>query len=104
MNKQRRKRIENVIRKIELVKTEINNSSEYLQNIKKELEDILYEEENYFDNMPENLQGSMRGEAAEEAIDYLTEAIDSIDDALNKTDLDDMNDSLDEAIDNLEYI
>lgn len=69
MNKQRRQTIMENLKLIE--------------NIKDNLENILSDEEYYFDNMPENLQGSMRGEASEEAIDILTDAIDSLDDIIN---------------------
>ena len=64
MNKQRRKEISNQIR--------------ILEQVKDELEIILSDEECYFDNMPENLQGSIRGEQSEEAIDILSEVIDSL--------------------------
>ena len=59
MNKIRRSQIEKVIAKIE--------------EAKSELEDILNDEQDYFDNMPESFQGSERGEAAEEAIGYMEE-------------------------------
>lgn len=64
MNKQRRGQIANIIKK--------------LQSISAELSDVLSEEELVFDNMPENLQGSMRGEESEEAIDIMSEALDGI--------------------------
>ena len=63
MNKERRKQIKNQIYKLE--------------DIISNLESILSDEEYYYDNMPENLQGSLRGEQSEEAIDVLTEVIDS---------------------------
>lgn len=69
MNKQRRKSIMDVIKNIE--------------SIKSDLESILFDEQDYFDNMPENLQGSIRGEQSEEAIDTLDEAISSLDEAIN---------------------
>ena len=47
------------------------------------LEDALNEEREYYDNMPEGLQGSERGEAAEEAIDTLESAYTAIDEAIN---------------------
>lgn len=61
-------------RRIE-IKSKINS----LENIKSELESILSDEEYYFDNMPENLQGSLRGEESECAIDMLNEVIEAID-------------------------
>lgn len=64
MNKQRRK--------------SISENINLLENIKSNIEDILSDEECYFDNMPENLQGSLRGEESQEAIDLLNEAIDNL--------------------------
>ena len=64
MNKQRRS----------LISKNIN----MLENIKESLEDILSDEELCFDNMPENLQSSLRGEQSENAIDLLGEAIDEL--------------------------
>lgn len=63
MNKERRKQIKNQICKLE--------------DIISNLESILSDEEYYYDNMPENLQGSLRGGQSEESIDILSEAIDS---------------------------
>ena len=60
----------------------------------EELYDIIYEakerlvmlhdeEEEYRDNIPENLQGSERYERAEEAVDALDSAMSSLEEALN---------------------
>lgn len=70
MKQSRRKQIENEINKME--------------EIKSNLEEIKSDEEIYFDNMPENLQGSIRGTASEEAIDILEEVIDSIEEAIEQ--------------------
>lgn len=70
MNKERRNKILMIIAEIEKAKTGLEN--------------ILSEEEMYFDNMPENLQGSARGEESEEAIDYIGEAITSLDSAIEQ--------------------
>lgn len=64
MNKNRRKEIREQIKSLEI--------------IKGKLESILSDEENYFENMPENLQGSMRGEQSEEVIDIMYEVIDTL--------------------------
>ena len=104
MNKKRRKRISNVINEINLAKKHRDLLKTRLEEIKNELENILYEEEDYFDNMPENLQGSIRGEDAEEAIDYLTDAIDSLDCAIGETEDKKIDDELNDAINNLCYI
>lgn len=69
MNKQRRK--------------EIQKNIQLLEEAKNNLENILSDEQDYFDNMPENLQGSIRGEDSEEAIDVLQEAIDAIDECVS---------------------
>lgn len=68
MNKQRRKQI-----------LDIRNQLE--QNI-NELQSVLDEEQYSYDNMPENLQFSMRGEEMEDAITTMEEAIESIQSAL----------------------
>lgn len=70
MNKERRMKISNTIKKIE--------------QVKEELQEILNEEESVFDNMPENLQSSMRGEESEEAINCMSEAIDALDNAIEQ--------------------
>ena len=56
---------------------------EDIENIKSELENICLDEEEAFDNLPENLQGSDRGMAFEEAIDQMNEAVSSIEDAIS---------------------
>lgn len=68
MNKYRRKEICEIIKKLE--------------KLKEEIEMVFYEEQDYYDNMPENLQGSERGEIAENAISELEEALDNIDNAI----------------------
>lgn len=81
MNKKRRERIANIIFEIE--------------KIKSDLEDVKLDEEIAFDNMPENLQYSMRGEESQDAIDTLDTANDLVQEAL---------DSLESAIDELNNI
>lgn len=68
MNKQRRKLI--------------SNCAKELENVKGKIEEILSDEEFSFDNMPENLQGSIRGEESQEAMDMLTEVISNLDDCV----------------------
>lgn len=69
MNKQRRKELDIIARE--------------LNDIKERLEALRDEEQDYYDNMPENLQGSERGEKAEVAIESLEEAASSIEDAIS---------------------
>lgn len=56
---------------------------EDMENIKSELETICSDEQDYFDNMPENLQGGQKGMDAEEFIEQMEEAVSSIEDAIS---------------------
>lgn len=56
---------------------------EDMEEIKSELETICSDEQDYFDNMPENLQGSQRGMDAEGVIEQMEEAVSSIEDAIS---------------------
>lgn len=88
MNKARRKRIASVIHTLE-------NIIDYdlIESAKDELEDILWEEQDAYDNMPENLQYSMRGEESSDAIDSLQEAVDILEEAIDTlSQLDDLKD------------
>lgn len=70
MNKERRSKILQVIKEIEIVKNSLQN--------------ILDDEENAFDNMPENLQCSARGEESEESIEYMDEAVEALNTAIEQ--------------------
>lgn len=70
MNKQRKQKIRDVIKEIE--------------NCKDNLQKILDEEQDYFDNMPENLQGSMRGSDSEEAIDIMESCIEDLENIISE--------------------
>lgn len=59
-------------------RTQIMENINDLEKIKNKLENILLEESLRFDNIPENLQGSLQGEESEEAIDVLNEVIDEL--------------------------
>lgn len=52
------------------------------QELQSEIEDILSEEQDYLDNMPENLQYSERYENAETNCENLQAAINSIEEAV----------------------
>ena len=66
------------------------------------LEDIKNDEEEYFDNMPENLQGSMRGMDSEEAISNMDDALEVLEQAIDENDQDILLDLLAEAADLIE--
>ena len=76
MNKQRRKELGAIVSILEK-----NPDNEQLQNCLNELDRIMNDEQEYFDNMPENLQGSMRGIESEDAISSMEEALDAMSDA-----------------------
>lgn len=75
MNRNRRKELMEWVKKAEAW-------AAHGETLQDELENICSNEQNYFDNMPENLQGSMRGMDAEEAIDAMNEAIECMDNAI----------------------
>lgn len=70
MNKDRRKRIEEALVKLEEIKDEITAITE--------------EEQEAFDNMPEGLQSSVKGEAMQSAIDALSEAESDLDSVISQ--------------------
>jgi len=69
MNKERRKQLDELASKI--------------NEVKDELESIMKDEEEYRDNMPENLQGSERYEMADTACYEMQSALDSLDEAIS---------------------
>lgn len=121
MNKSRRKRIAVAIRDLKKT-TKHNFIDNYIDFIKDEIEDILWEENDAYDNMPENLQYSIRGEESSEAIDNLQEAVDLLEEAIDiindindindeddednekESEIDEINDYINQAIDVLEQI
>ena len=70
VNKQRRQKIRDVKKEIE--------------NCKENLQKILDEEQDYFDNMPENLQGSVRGSDSEDAIDTMESCIEDLENIIKE--------------------
>ena len=78
MNKARRKKIASVIETLENI-----TGYDLVETAKDEIEDILWEEDDAYNNMPENLQYSMRGEESSDAIDSLQETVDALEDAID---------------------
>ena len=64
MNKTRRKNLQSII--------------DQLEELKSSLEGLQAEEEEYRDNMPENLQGSERYEKADDAISNIEDAVSTL--------------------------
>ena len=55
-----------------------------LRNLKTELQKILDEEQTSFDNMPENLQGSLRGSESEDAINIMENCIENLENIISE--------------------
>lgn len=71
MNKNRRKKIQDTRSKMIIQERNGENIQDYIDS----LQEILDEEQDSYDNIPENLLSSMRAEESEDAIDNLEEAI-----------------------------
>lgn len=69
MNKQRRKEIEEI--------------TAQMQDLRDRLEAVMDEEQDSYDNLPESFRNGERGEAMYDAIDNLSSALGSIDEALD---------------------
>ena len=87
MNKARRASLKLVLSKIETL-------TAYIEEIKEDLQGVLDEEEEAYENLPESIQGSERGEQMQEYIEALEEAIDSLD----EFDADELHTSIEEII------
>ncbi len=70
MNKQVRKQLTDVVSSLQLLQDELN--------------DVLEEQNDILDNIPENLQGSEQYERQEEAIDALGNAASYLDDVMQE--------------------
>lgn len=68
MNKDRRARIQALIKKLE--------------DIKEDIDFIKDEEQEYYDNMPESIQAGEKGDKAQEAVDNLDYAYSQIDEVI----------------------
>ena len=69
MNKERRIRLEKIVFALE--------------DLRDQIESIKVEEEGCYDNLPEGLQDSERGEQMQENIDNLDEVYDQVDEAIS---------------------
>ena len=84
MNKNRRKELYAIVHQLSTLSYTGKDVATDLEHIKNDLSRILYDEESYMDNIPENLQNSYKYQAAEDACDNIENAID----ALNDIDID----------------
>ena len=70
MNKARRKKIEEI--------------RDAISSLYDDLESVKIDEEDAFDNLPESLQESDRGESMQDAIDHLDSACDMLQEAIDE--------------------
>lgn len=97
--------IENFIQE-SLIRLKFGEEGEFRQrfdSIKADLEGIKDDEQEYFSNMPENMQQGERGSAAEQAVNELEEASCCIDNVLESMDeliekLDALDGEIEEAL------
>ena len=73
MNNTRRKEIQSLIERLAPIQDLFNE-------LKEEADNLLSEEQDYFDNMPESLQYGDRGSMAQEAIDNLEQTVGAFED------------------------
>lgn len=113
MNKTRRNRIEKIKsilasekETLDFIRTSIESLKKNIDNAQSELETIKDEEEEAMNNMPESLQETERYEKCENAVDNLSDAIDSLieySESLDSiVDGDLFNIDIDEILNNLE--
>ena len=57
-----------------------------IEDAKSALEALKDEEQEYYDNMPESLQGGEKASAAENAVSMMDDAIDSLETAVSSID------------------
>ena len=99
MNKQRRKEINEIINKLQNVDT-VND----LEDCISDLENVRDDEDEYFSNIPENLQNSQRAYDSEQAIGTLDDVIDELTDACDSDLQEDWLDAADYVINELSAI
>lgn len=69
-----------------LRRAQIEKLSGQLSDLKDEIDNILSDENDYHDNVPENMQSGERYEQSETAIDNLESAVSYLDDAISSLD------------------
>ena len=92
MNAQRRKALKQIVKDLEEAKDAAAKLDATLSDVKGDLESLRDEEQEYYDNMPESMQGGDKGDTAQTAINAMEEALSSLED------LDDLADKFDSAI------
>lgn len=86
MNNDRRKFIKKSIATFDEIKAKAVALKEELDALKTDLEGARDEEQEYYDNMHENLQGGEKGERAQEFISACDEHIQTLEEACEQMD------------------
>lgn len=81
MNKQRRKDIAEALKVLAAARGKMEEAASDLATAKDMLEMAQSEEQDYYDNMPENMQGGDKGSTAEQAASDLENAVSETDSA-----------------------
>lgn len=97
MNKVRRKELNRVIGRLNSIQ-----DKDDLYSCINILERLRDEEQDYYDNIPENLQYSQRAEASKYAIDSLDEAIDLLNELYDDEEFDKDDEWIQDAIDKID--
>lgn len=105
MNKQRRKTINNFIDNVMALQVKADGLlaaltalKEDAQSLNSSVQDVLSEEQEYRDNMPDSMADSERANAADEAINQLEDAISKLE-TIDEFDISDIDDALSSLID-----
>ena len=97
MNKMRRRELSDVIKELNVIQ-----DRDDLYSCINDLNNIKDDEQDYYDNIPENLQYSQRAEDSEQAIEYMEEALDLMNDIYDADEFDKNSEVIQEAIDKIE--
>ena len=97
MNKARRKELSKVVCELNIIK-----DKDALYDCINTLESIRDDEQDYYDNIPENLQYSQRAEDSEAAIENMEEALDLLNELYEADDFDKDSELIEEAIEKIE--
>ena len=96
MNKERRNNIQRLNEQLEKLKGQVEDLMCEFESVLEDAEAIRDEEQEYFDNMPESLQGGEKGDTAQNNIDVLDDYVYTIEAA--KDELDSIITFLDDAV------
>ena len=97
MNKARRKELSKVVSELNIIK-----DKDALYDCINTLESIRDDEQDYYDNIPENLQYSQRAEDSEAAIENMEEALDLLNELYEADNFDKDSELIEEAIEKIE--